>query len=138
MHLLLSHMIIFIFLRNTLQTVAFSLFIHRNQRFSLHRNLKLVSAIFINFLLFHQMIALQKLWKVFLISLKKLFSFLRYSNFCKFVLSFPHFSDAKRQNGPGIIYDAMNWLALICKCDFWNNSTTALYYIIKLGQIIYN
>ena len=41
--------------------------------------LKLVSAVFIKFLFFHQMIALQKLWKMFFISSKKLFSFLRYS-----------------------------------------------------------
>ena len=46
--------------------------------------LKLVSTIFINF--FYQMIALQKLWKMFFISSKKLFSFLRYSIFCIFVL----------------------------------------------------
>ena len=26
----------------------------------------------------------------------------------------------------------------ICRCNFRINSTTALYYIIKLGQIIYN
>ena len=38
--------------------------------------LKLVSVIF------NQMIALQKLWKMFFISSKKLFSFLRYFNFC--------------------------------------------------------
>ena len=50
-------------------------------------SLKLVSAIFIKFLLFHQMIALQKLWKM-LISSKMLFSFSRY--FCISVL--PSFS----------------------------------------------
>ena len=37
------------------------------------KNLELVSAIFIKFLLFHQMIALQKLWKMLFISSKKLF-----------------------------------------------------------------
>ena len=37
---------------------------------------KLVSAIFYQVFVFHQMIALQKLWKMFLISSKKLFSFL--------------------------------------------------------------
>ena len=26
----------------------------------------------------------------------------------------------------------------ICRCNFWNNSKTALHYIIELGQIIYN
>ena len=51
-------------------------------------SLKLVSAIFIKFLFFHQMIALQKLWKMLFISLKKLFSFSRYSNFRISVLPF--------------------------------------------------
>ena len=51
--------------------------------------LKLVSAILNQIFVFHQMIALQKLWKMFFISFKKLFLFLRYSNFCIFV--FPSF-----------------------------------------------
>ena len=38
---------------------------------------------------FYQVIALQKLWKIFFISSKKLFLFLRYSIFCIFV--FPSF-----------------------------------------------
>ena len=38
----------------------------------------------------HQMIALQKLWKMFFISSKKLFAFSRYSNFC--ISVFPSFS----------------------------------------------
>ena len=41
------------------------------------RSLKLVSAIFIKFLFFHQMGALQKLWKMLFISSKKLYSFSR-------------------------------------------------------------
>ena len=49
-------------------------------------SLKLVSAIFIKFLFFHQMIALQKLWKMLFISSKKLFLFSRYSIFCISVL----------------------------------------------------
>ena len=40
-------------------------------------DLKLVSAIFYQIFIFHQMIALQKLWKMFSISSKKLFSFFR-------------------------------------------------------------
>ena len=40
-----------------------------------HTYLKLVSAIFIKFLFFHQMITLRKLWKMLFISSKKLFSF---------------------------------------------------------------
>ena len=52
-------------------------------------SLKLVSAIFYQIVILNQMIALQKLGKMFFISYKKLFSFLRYSNFCIFVfLSF--------------------------------------------------
>ena len=56
-----------------------------NMLLSLHC-LKLLSAIFIKF--FHQMIVLQKLWKMLFISSKKLFSFSRYSNFCISVLFF--------------------------------------------------
>ena len=48
--------------------------------------LKLVATIFYQIAIFHEMIALQKLWKIFFISSKKLFLFLRYSNFCFFVL----------------------------------------------------
>ena len=44
-------------------------------------DLKPVSAIFYQFLFFHQVAALWKLWKMLSISSKKLFSFLRYSNF---------------------------------------------------------
>ena len=51
--------------------------------------LKLVSATFYQIFIFFQMIALQKLWKMFFISSKKLFSFSRYSNFCIFI--FPYF-----------------------------------------------
>ena len=40
------------------------------------------------FYFFHQMIALQKLWKIIFISSKKLFLFLRYSNFSIFVFLF--------------------------------------------------
>ena len=53
-------------------------------------SLKLASAIFYQIVIFQQMIALQKLWKMFFISSKKLFSFSRYSSFCIFV--FPSFS----------------------------------------------
>ena len=37
-----------------------------------------------------------------------------------------------------IVYDVMNWLAQICSCNYWNNPETALYYTIKLSQIMYN
>ena len=55
----------------------------------------LVSAIFYQIFIFDQMIGLQKLWKMFFISSKKLFLFSRYSNFCNFFPSFPHFPDSK-------------------------------------------
>ena len=54
--------------------------------------LKLVSTIFYQFF-FHQMIALQKLWKMFFISSKKLFSFSRYSKVC--ISVFPSFSSSQ-------------------------------------------
>ena len=53
-------------------------------------SLKLVSAIFYQIFIFHQIIALQKLWKMFFISSKKRFSFSRYSSFS--VSVFPSFS----------------------------------------------
>ena len=52
--------------------------------------LKLVSTIFYQIFIFHQVIALQELWKRSFISSKKLFPFSRYSSFCRFV--FPLFS----------------------------------------------
>ena len=45
--------------------------------------LKRVSAIFYQIFIFHQIITLQKLWKMFFISSKNLFLFLRYLNFCR-------------------------------------------------------
>ena len=62
--------------------------------------LKLLSATFyqiIKFLFFHEMIALQKLWKMFFISSKKLFSFSRYSSFCNIFPFSPNFPDSKGQ-----------------------------------------
>ena len=43
------------------------------------------------------MIALQKLWKMFFISSKKLFSFLRYPDFGNVSPCFPDFPDSKEQ-----------------------------------------
>ena len=59
------------------------------------------------------------LWKVFLISSKKLFSFSRYSNFCIFRTSFPHFAGTKKTNVSGIIYDVMNWIFKRISCMQW-------------------
>ena len=52
------------------------------------KTLKLVSAIFYQLFICHQRIALQKLWKLFFISSKKLFSFSRYAIFCLSVFPF--------------------------------------------------
>ena len=49
----------------------------------------LIKAFFYQIFIFHQIIAIQKLWKMFFISSKKLFSFSRYSNFC--IFAFPSF-----------------------------------------------
>ena len=62
---------------------------------------------FIIFLFFHQMIALQKLWKMFSISSKNLFSFSRYSNFCIFFSTLSRF---ERTNESEIIYDVTKGL----------------------------
>ena len=82
--------------------------------------------LFIKFLLFHKMIALQKLWKMLFILSKKFFSF-KIFKFCSFFPFLSLLSRFKRTHGSGIIYDAMNWVAKTCRCNFWNNSKTALY-----------
>ena len=51
------------------------------------------------FLFFHEMIALQGLWKMLFISCKKLILFSRYSNFCISVL--PSFSPCRNMGGGG-------------------------------------
>ena len=72
-----------------------------------------MSAIFYQVFIFHQMIELQKLWKMFFISSKKLFSFSRYSNFCIFLfLYFFSVSHCFRGWFKKIlkVYDAINCL----------------------------
>ena len=54
------------------------------------RWLKLMSAIFYQIFIFHLMIPLQRLWKMFFISSKKFFLLSRCSNFC--ISVFPSFS----------------------------------------------
>ena len=44
-----------------------------------------------------------------------------YRQGCKFFLFFSLLSRFKRKNESGIIYDVMNWIASISKCNFWNN-----------------
>ena len=52
--------------------------------------LRFVSVVFYQiFYFFHQIIALQKLWKMFFISSTKFFLFSRYLIFCNFSPSFP-------------------------------------------------
>ena len=81
--------------------------------FSLWVSLKLVSAIFYQIFIFHQMMALQKLWRMFFIWSKKLFSFLRYLNF--WTLVFPSFFPISHyfrgwSKKSLKIYDAINYL----------------------------
>ena len=64
---------------------------------------------FIKFLFFHQIIALQKLWKMF-ISSKKVFLFSRYSIFCYFFPFLPEFPDSKGQMEVGQFL--MSWIGL--------------------------
>ena len=104
-------------------------------QFSIWLSLKLVSAIFCQIFIFSSNDSPSKAMNFFLFHLK--------SSFCSqdiqiFVILFlSKLSRFKRANRSGIIY-VMNWLAPICRCNFWNNSETALYSIIKLGQIIHN
>ena len=88
------------------------------------------------FLFFHLLIALQKLLKCFLFHLKSSFCFQDIQIFV-FFLFFSTLSRFKRTNGSGII-NVMHLRAKICRCNFWNDTRTALHYTIKLGQIIYN
>ena len=67
-----------------------SIYVSYQENMSLfNQKLKLVSTIFLQVFIFHQIIAFQKPWKMFLISSKRLFSFSRYSSFCIFI--FPTF-----------------------------------------------
>ena len=51
-------------------------------------------------------------------------------NFCPF-----HVFKIKNNKWKWKIYDLINWLALINRCNFWSNSKTALNCVIKLGQV---
>ena len=77
------------------------------------RCLKLVSAIFYQVFIFHQIIALEKLCKMFFISSKKLFLFLRHSSFCVFIfpLFFPVSYCSRGSSKKNLkIYDVINCL----------------------------
>ena len=70
---------------------------------------------------------------MFFISLKKLLL-----EIFIFIFPFHIFQIQKEKCEWNNINDVMDWLALICRWNFWNNSKTALYYIIKTGPIIHN
>ena len=63
---------------------------------------------FINFLFFHQMIALWKLQKMFFYFIWKALFVLEIFNFLQFFTFFSTIPKSKRTNGNGIIYDVMN------------------------------
>ena len=60
-------------------------------------NFKLVSVIFYQIFIFAPNDSPLKIWKMFFISSKILFSFSRYSNICNFLPSVPNFPDSKGQ-----------------------------------------
>ena len=78
----------FLFLSNAVEIVNFHTRIP--DWFSQACSLKLLSTIFYQIFISFQMIALQRLWKMFFISSKNFFSFSRYSNF--YISIFPSFS----------------------------------------------
>ena len=55
--------------------------------------------------------------------------------FLYFLLFLSTLSKFKRTNDSGIW--CHNWLAKICRHNFWNNWKAALYYLIKLGQVFW-
>ena len=78
------------------------------------------------------MIALQKLWKVFLVSSQKLFSFWSYLNFCNFFSSFPHFPDT---NGK---WNNLSWIGLHKFTDAVFEITQQPLYITSSNLVKYN
>ena len=69
---------------------------------------------------------------MFFTSSKKLFSFLRYSNFCNFFPSFPHFPDSNGSES-GIIYDV--WTDLHKFADIIFGITQKLLYITSSSLV---
>ena len=99
------------------------------------RKLKVCLLFFIKFLCFHQMIALQKLWNMLFISSKKLFLFPRYSRFCSFIPSFPHFPDWKGQIEVELFM--MSWIGLHEFADVIFGLTQKSLYIISSNLVRY-
>ena len=105
------------------------------------RLLKLVSTIFYQMFIFSQNDNPLKTMKNVSYFIEKALPILEIFRFLKFFpfLSFP-FHTFQIQK------DKQKWNNLWCheltcinlQCNFWNNSKTALHYIIKLDQIIYN
>ena len=79
------------------------------------------------------MAALPKLWKVFFISSKKLFSFWKYSNFCNFFPSFPHFPDKKGQ--VEVEQFVMSWIGLHKFADTIFEITQQPFYITSSNLV---
>ena len=89
--------------------------------------LKLVSDIFYQIFIFHQMITLQKLWKMFFLSSLKLFSYSRYSFFLflsspLFLLVSHYFSGWSKINLK--VSDLINWLNKVLRTHF-------VWYLVK-------
>ena len=135
--LYISFVFIFCFLY-PLKTIGLFCFSTINSAKCNFNFLKLVSAIFYQiFIFFTKWQPLKNYEKCFLFHLKISFCSQDIKFFVIFSLPFCT-SRYKRTNGCGIIYNVMNWLTETCRCSFWNNSKTTLYYIIKLNQIIFN
>ena len=95
--------------------------------------LKLVSTIFYRIFLFYQIIALQKLWKMFLISYKKHFSFSRYSNFCNFLPSIFHTLQIQKDKWK---WNNLSLIGLHKLADVIFRITQKLLYIISSNLVI--
>ena len=107
------------------------------QSFLLELSLKLVSIMFYQIFIFSSSDRSSNTLKnVFYFILKALFvlEIFKFLQFFPFISTMSRF---KRANGCGIIC-VINWLPYICRYNFQNNSKTAFYYTIKLGQIIHN
>ena len=89
--------------------------------------LKLVFAIFHHYFIFNQMIALQKLWKMFFISSKKLFSFSRYSSFC--ISVFPSFLPVSH-----CFTGWSNINLMVCDIINWLNKNLITHFVWYLGK----
>ena len=78
------------------------------------------------------MVALQKLWKMFFISSKKLFSFSRYSNFC--ISTFPSFSPCQPLlEHVRLVWDIYYAHAYLCHYD----SALFCFQKLELRQFIF-